>query len=196
MRISLLPAITLVVSALSGCGPGAKISGKEGAAQALFAAAGPTTKGPVGAGIDLPISISFSCPQGGKATLGGFQISTGEGAQQSFDIGYTDCGAAKADVGVAVFNGQLKLEQRAVIGSGAVTLSQKFAGRILVQGAFDDFLEADVTQTVELGALGSSNTTVSVLMNGTITTSTETYAYDGALDIAAGTITASVTKRD
>ncbi|MFZ5440697.1 MAG: hypothetical protein ACOZQL_11865 [Myxococcota bacterium] len=181
--------------ALVACGPGAKIDGKQGAAQALLAASQPG-KAKADASstpADLTGGISWNCPEGGKADINGAGISIGGGnVATNFSLKYANCGLAKADVGTAVFNGEMTFTQGINVTSSSVALAQGFKGKVLVQGAYDDFLDADVTQTINAGDLGQSGKGVNMTLKGTIITSDGTFTFDEELTVMSGTITAKV----
>ena len=188
---------------LVACGPGAKIGGgKQGAAEALYAASGPTsgsTSRTQGV-IDVTLSdLSVACRFGGDATMKNFVLkvdTAGLGANvgQQFDMAYNNCGAVKTDVGVANLNGSFKLVQAVQTSTSAVSVSQTFKGKVTFDGAFDDFLEADIVQSVDASALSSGSGQVSVVLKGTLTDSSGTYTYDEAVNVTAGTLSVQVTK--
>lgn len=187
--------VALATSALVGCGGTAKIGGgKEGAAQAFFAASSATSAGASRntQPLDVTGSVSWKCPEGGEASLQGFSVNVGGGGtganvQQSFTVNYNNCGAAKSDEGVAVFNGPFTVSQSVVTTNGAVSVDQSFKGRIEVRGAFNDFIEADVKQQVAVSGLSSTGgAAVTMKLVGTIKTSTETYTYNEDVAVTAG----------
>lgn len=187
-----------VAVGLVACGPGAKIGGgKQGAAEALYAASTPSkasadkTASPVDIG-----NISFNCPLGGSAQLVGVGVAidlTGGGANvgQKLTIQFNSCGLAKADVGTAVYNGQMTFTQQVLTNAGTAAVNQVIKGKVSVQGAFDDFVDADVTQSLAVSAL-SGNATVSMSLKGTIATSAGSFTYDEMLTIIGGQITAQL----
>lgn len=175
--------------ALVACGPGAKIDGKQGAAEAMFAASQPSKASNAAS----PIDVSARCAHGGTAEIHGAGISIGTGSvATSFNMKYSDCGMAKSDVGIAIFNGELTFSQSVMTSGGNANLSQGFKGKLLVQGAYDDFLDVDVTQQVAVGDLGANGTGVSVVLKGTIKTSEGTFTYDEAVSVVAGKISAKI----
>jgi hypothetical protein len=189
--------LMLVVGSLAmvACGPGAKIDGKQGAAEALFAASQPSkAKADTAATpVDLTGGINWNCPQGGTAAISGAGISIGTGGvATSVTLSYKSCGLAKGDVGVAIFNGDMTLAQSVVTGGGNVSVDQSFKGKVLVQGAYDDFLDADVKQSIAVGDLGASGTGVSMTLKGTISTSEGTFTFDEAVSVIGGQISAKV----
>lgn len=190
-RIAMLAVGSL---SLVACGPGAKIDGKQGAAEALFAGSQQTKANST----STPAGNSSNCPEGGNAavSIAGFNISTGGGGASvggTFKVKYTDCGVVRSDVGVAVFNGALEYTQNITTDTASANISQAFKGRVTVTGGYDDFLDVDVTQQVSAGDLGASGTGVSVVLKGTITTSDGTFTYDEAVNVTAGEISAKLT---
>lgn len=190
-------------AALTACGPGAKIAaGKEGAAQALYGASGAATKGqdPYGQPIDYALTATYKCRQGGEAKLSGFQAVTdlgnltggGISVGQGFDIQYNNCGAVKTSAGVAILNGKWTVTQAVQTTGTSVDVAQKFKGKILFQGAMDDYLDADVQQIVAVNAADASSGSVSMVLKGTITDSSGTYTYDEAISVTAGDISVTV----
>lgn len=183
------------VLGLSACGGNAKIGGgKQGAAEALMAASAPTKAGSSKAtgGVDLTGAVDFTCSEGGTAKLSGFQavIDTTGGANvsQKFTITYTNCGLAKSDAGTAVYNGTWDVTQSVITSGGNVSVDQKFVGKITVGGAFNDFIDANVTQSVNVSDLGTS-AAVSMKLVGTIATSAGSNSYNESLNVTGGKIT-------
>lgn len=195
--------VALATSALVGCGGTAKIGGgKEGAAQAFFAASSASSAGANKSAqpLDVAGSVSWKCPEGGEASLQGFSVNvtggTGANVQQTFTINYNNCGAAKSDEGVAIFNGSMTVSQAVVTTNGAVSVDQTFKGHIDVRGAFNDFIEADVKQQVAVSGLSSTGgAAVTMKLVGTITTSSESFTYNEDVNVTAGgKIAVAVTK--
>ncbi|MDP1825229.1 MAG: hypothetical protein Q8L48_18365 [Archangium sp.] len=187
--------LMVVVSsfAMMACGPGAKIDGKQGAAEALFAGSQPTKANTAAS----PVDISANCPEGGTASITGAGVSVnigggGAGVGTNFNMKYNGCGVARSDLGVAIYNGELTFSQNITAASGNASISQAFKGRVLVQGAYDDFLDVDVSQQVAVGDLGASGTGVSVILKGTISTTEGTFTYDESINVTAGKISAKI----
>ena len=189
--------LALVVSSfvMMACGPGAKIDGKQGAAEALFAASKPSKAkaDPSATPVDLTGGINFKCPEGGTADISGAGISIGTGGvATSVTLSYKGCGLAKGDLGVAIFNGDMTLAQSVATSGGNVAVDQSFKGKVLVQGAFDDFLDADVKQSIAVGDLGATGSGVSMTLKGTIKTSQDTYTFDESVTVVSGNISAKI----
>ncbi len=185
-----MAAMTLC-TVLMACGPGAKIDGKQGAAEALFAASQPTkanmdtTSSP----IDLTGGITWNCPEGGSAKISGAAISFGtSGGSTGVTISYTNCGLAKSSAGIALYNGELTVSQEVGVTSTTASVSQRFKGKVLVQGAYDDFIDADVSQEVNVGDLGTTGKSVSMRLRGDIATSEGSFSFDQAVEVTSGTI--------
>ena len=140
---------------LLACGPGAKLGGgKQGAAEALMAASQASLASSPGGGIDLTAGVSWACPMGGEAKLSGFSLSAGTGGvAQGFTLTYRDCALAKSGSYRAVFNGSMTVTQAVTTTATSVDVKQTFKGKLLVQGDFDDFIDADVAQTVTVADL-------------------------------------------
>jgi len=190
MRMALVSLATL---GLFACGGTAKIGGgKEGAAQAFFAASGASSAAAVRGAqpLDIASATTWKCPEGGEASLNGFTVDvntggTGATVKQGFTINYKNCGAAKSEAGVAVYNGSFTVAQSVVTTNGSASVDQSFKGRVEVQGAFNDFIEADVTQQVSVSGLTGSGSVMMKLV-GTIKTSTESHTYNENVSVTAG----------
>lgn len=189
-RISMLVVSSL---AMMACGPGLKIDGKQGAAEAMFAASQPTKQNASAS----PADLTANCPEGGTAEITGAGINIGIGSGSagvgtSFNMKYNGCGVSKNDQGIAIYNGELKFSQNISTSSGSANVSQAFKGRITVNGAYDDFLDVDVTQQVAVGDLGAQGTGVSVILKGSIATSEGSFTFDESVEVTAGKISAKV----
>lgn len=179
----------VVAGLLTGCGGAAKVGGgKEGAASALSAASRPTRSGADRSATpaDLP-ALAYSCPEGGTATLSDFTseiVASGTGGTvaQVFTLTYQACGLAKSEAGVAIYDGSFKVEQRIEGSATGGTVAQRFSGRVTIKGAFDDFLQADVTQTVAASALGGEGASMKLV--GTLSNAGGSYTYDESLSVA------------
>ena len=73
-------------------------------------------------------------------------------------------------------------------------IAQTFKGKITFDGAFNDFLEADIVQSVDVSSLRAAPVQVSVILKGTLTDSSGTYTYDEAVNVTAGNLSVQVTK--
>jgi hypothetical protein len=195
-------ALSCLAFTLAACGPGEKIqSGKQGAAEALYAASGSTKPGadrlsqPL-----LTTDLSLSCQLGGTAKLSAFQVvsNTGLGQGGAFDVGqsftvtFDHCAAAStsSQSGKAELNGHVDVTQAIDLTAASAGVLQKIKGHIDYQGAMNDFIDADVTQSISAAALSAHSGGVSYNLNGTLADSSGSYTYASAdsLSVNAGTI--------
>ena len=105
------------------------------------------------------------------------------------DIAHHD--EAGAIPGVAIFRGDMNLAQKIEIDNATVRVDQKLKGRLDVRGAYDDFLDADITQKIAVGDLGAGASGVSMYLVGTITTSDGTFTFDETVNVS-GSISARI----
>ncbi len=184
-RISMLVVGSLATMA---CGPAAKpaakIDGKQGAAEAMFAASERAKPA-----ADWPLDVDASCPQGGTAPI------TSSGTATDFRIKYKDCGVAENDLGVAIYRGELAFTQSiysvsSVFDQPNVTwLSHVYKGKIFVEGAYDDFLDVDLQIPEPLGRLPvKPGTRLEVIMSGQLTTSEGTFFFSESVGVVSGQI--------
>lgn len=197
MKTTLLTTTLAVTSTLMGCGPGAKIDGKDGAAQAVHALTASTqpagSRSDAGA-VDLSDALS-TCPKGGTAKLSNLtskvDISgSGASAALNFTLTLTECGLATCDRGDVVYNGVVTVVQKLIANASGAQMEHSFKGDLTIGGAISDTLVVDVTDSVNVADLGKTGS-VSVVLKGTATTSTSTYTYDGSIDVTAGKIAIS-----
>lgn len=200
-KLIIVPALL----ALAACGgPGVKVAAsKQGAAQALYAASAPTraASDKAAAPIDLTGAIDWSCPQGGSAKLSNFSASinpSGAGASvaQKFTLEFSNCGLATSEAGNAIYNGKLDVSQSVITSAQGVKVEQSFKGSVKIQGAFDDFLEADITQRVDTASLGLKQGAVSMELKGSLATSAGRFSFDEAVNLSsAGSLAVDVSKQ-
>ena len=145
-------------------------------------------QGSVGVSASSRANARSAAAQFGQTDIG-YDVDLGT----SFNMKYNGCGVAKSDIGVAIYNGELKFSQSIMTSGASANISQAFKGRITVVGAYDDFLDVDVSQSVAVGDLGASGTGVSVVLKGTITTSESTFTFDESIEVTAGKISAKIT---
>jgi hypothetical protein len=179
---------------MAACAPGAKLGGdKQGAASALYAAGAPASSS---TNASQPINISLtgdttvSCRYGGTASLQNFALdtttsATGANVGAKFTLAYDHCGAAKSSAGTAVFDGSFDVTQAIVADTGTASVKQTFKGKVTVGGAFDDFLQADITEDVDAQHLTATTGSVSVSLVGTLSDSSGDYTYNEAVDVTA-----------
>ncbi|MHB8872662.1 MAG: hypothetical protein ACYC8T_03150 [Myxococcaceae bacterium] len=208
LRLALLAGVS---AALFACGSGVKLGGgKEGAAAALFSATSATKASGsllslAGQNLDVRGDVTSSCDHGGKASLKNFGFSTsigGGGASvgTSYTVVFDNCGTTTWDdpkttaveATVVVLNGSMTVSQGVVAASGTGSVSQSIKGKINYGGAFDDYLDIDIKQSVEWSKLGTSGGTVSVNLEGSLKTSTDSFTYSAeAITITGGVLIAA-----
>ena len=196
MRKILLTTLAVTSTLMMGCGGSAKIAGKDGAAQAVHALTTPSQTGANRATTVLDLTdASATCPKGGTAKLSGFnnQIDisgSGASATLTFTMVLTNCGLATSDQGDALYNGTVTVAQKVITNASGVQVAQAFKGNLTIGGAFNDSLDVDVTESVnvlDMGKIGS----VSVVLKGSVKTSSSTYTYDESVNVLAGSISIS-----
>ncbi len=194
--------LTLLAASLSlvACGPGAKIAAtKQGAAEALFAASRPSKAGADKNAAPAVIgTFSWDCPEGGSAKVVGTGVAVGFGTTtsvaQNFTLEFDACGLATSDYGNALYDGQLTFTQAVTAAATDVSVSQGIKGRVDVRGAFDDFVDADVTQAIDASALAST-ADVSMNLKGSITTGEGTFTFDEMVSLVGGHLSATLSKK-
>ena len=193
-KMTTLASATLVL-AFAACGPSAKIGGKDGTAQAIHALTQVSQTGAdrASSGVNLT-DATVSCSKGGTATLSAFatkvDLTDGISVLWTYQMDLNNCALATSDQGDAVYNGTMNVTQKIVTSSTTVAVSQAFKGKVTVGGAFDDFLDLDITDTLDVVDLGKSGS-VTFKLVGTATTSTQTYTYDESVTITGGAISTS-----
>jgi hypothetical protein len=199
IRLSLL---ALATTALVACGGGAKLGGgKEGAAKALFEASQPAGKGGnsssqglnvsglvnprlLASAADTNLEVAVNCAHGGSVKMKLDLTSFGSQAGSfKYDLEYKDCN----EDGVNEFKGKMTMELLLDGGTNSLELAMRLKGKIEISGDINDFIDADVTETLSVTATGVSTGTVSIKLNGTIKTSEGSYAYNNeSITINAG----------
>ena len=179
-----LSVLAVASAALVACGGGAKLGGgKEGAAKALFEASQPAGKGGQGnllkalasgaAGVEAEVRVD--CAQGGsvKLKLDLTSIDQNSGSFK-YELEYNGCN----EDGANEFDGKMTMEFKFVTdGATTAKVDLKLKGKIEISGEINDYLDADVTETIDVAATGANSGSVTVKLNGTIKTSTESYTY-------------------
>ena len=133
----------------------------------------------------------MKCAEGGSATLKGFGIVLGGGGfadvAQSFTAQYDQCGVMTG-MGVATMTGSLSVVQAVKVLSGSVDVEQSMKGKLLWQGACDDFLDIDVVQKVTAGALTATSGGVSMFVKGTVIDTEGTFTFDESVSVTPGKV--------
>ncbi len=175
MRAALL--VLVGVGVLSGCGGGAKIAdNKEAAAAAAFAASrGANSAHGMYRALQQPIvgmSTTVDCPNGGTVAVGLTTLAGGTGASVGYELTYNNCNYDSANS----LSGTMTLAMN--VSSGETTgIALTMKGRVTFSGETSDFVDMDLTQTVDITRLSETSGTVSVVLDGTVTTSSNTYTY-------------------
>ncbi len=193
-RFIRLSILAVASAALVACGGGAKLGGgKEGAAQALFAASQPAAKGGQGnllqslasGAITVDAGASVDCLKGGSVKLKVDLSSIDQNSGKfKYEIEYKGC----SQDGINEFDGKMSMEFSVVTdGTTSASISMRLKGKIEISGEIDDFIDADVTETIDVTATGANSGTVTVKINGTIKTSEGSYSYlNEAISISVG----------
>lgn len=206
IRLSLL---ALATTALVACGGGAKIGGgKEGAAKALFDASQPAGQGgnksqqglnvsglglnvsglvdprTLASAADTSLEVAVDCAKGGSVKLKLDLTSTGnQSGGFKYKVSYDKC----SQDGINSFKGDMTIEYSFAGTGTSLDLAMRMKGKIEISGDVDDFIDADVTETISLAATSATSGTVTVKLNGSIKTSEGSYTYaNEALTITAG----------
>ncbi|HYH94641.1 hypothetical protein [Hyalangium sp.] len=185
-RIIRLSLLAVATTALVACGGGAKLGGgKEGAAKALFEASQPAGKGgnsngqsllrALASGADTTgnIEVSVDCAQGGSVKLKLDLTSGTQSGSFKYALEYKGCN----EDGVNEFNGTMTMELSLAGTATSLELAMRLKGKIEISGDIDDFIDADVTETVSVAATSATSGSVTVKLNGTIKTSEGSYVY-------------------
>jgi hypothetical protein len=182
-------AFVLVSGWVSACAPSLKLDGKQGAADAMFAA---WQRSKLAA--DWPMDPDPSCPLGGTARIA--PTSTA----QSFIVTYEDCGVAQHELGLALYRGELAFTQSIYSVSSVFdqppisSLSQNFKGRLLVQGGYDDFLEVELLMAEPLGpsSVVEPGTQLSAIVTGTLRTNEGKFTFSEPVSAVSGKISSKL----
>ncbi|MGA9525927.1 MAG: hypothetical protein WBV82_30990 [Myxococcaceae bacterium] len=200
MKSGIRMAVAVVAAAgLVGCG-GAKL-GKDEAAAVVFGAGETVSKAQKGGALSLLQSgqglgsTTVNCTNGGTAK---FSVSvdgiTGEDSANwlgAFDVEYDGCAEPRADdpntpedeTAAIILDGKMTIGIDFDINGGGedgdglnAALQLRMQGRIDLSGDYSDYVDADITQTVTATA-NSEGTTATVVINGSIETSSESFTY-------------------
>jgi len=184
VRLSLLAAATTALVACGG-GDGAKLGGgKEGAAKALFSASQPAGQGGNSNGQSLmrqmasgaatgAVEFSVNCAKGGSVKLKLDVTSGNQTGGFKYETEYKDC----TQDGVNSFDGKLTMEMSLSGSATSLEMAMRLKGKLELSGDIDDFLDADITETVAIAATSATSGSVTVKLDGTIKTSDGSYVY-------------------
>jgi hypothetical protein len=182
VRLSLLAAVT---TALVACGGGEKIGGgKEGAAKALYAASQPSAKGGSTNGQSLmrqiaagaatgALEFSVDCAKGGSVNLKLDLTAGNQTGAIKYATEYKDCNQD----GVNSFDGTMTLEMTITGALNSVEFAMHMKGKIEISGDIEDYIDADITQTISASAATATSGNVTFKLDGTIKTSENSYTY-------------------
>jgi len=181
-RFIRLSVLAVASAALVACGgSGAKLGGgKEGAAQALFEASQPAGKGGQGNLLQALASgatsaeVSVDCAQSGSVKLK-LDLSSVDQTSGKFkyELEYNSCN----EDGVNEFDGKMTMEFKFAASTTSASVELRLKGKIEISGEIEDYLDADVTETIDVAATGANSGSVTVKLDGTIKTSAESYDY-------------------
>lgn len=179
IRFTVVAALTM---GLMACGRGAKLGGgSQGAAQAAYEAgsaaneAGGLAAAALAAGqVNIGLTVSADCPKGGKVHLTYTITGDEQAGELSYDVKYDNCSVN----GKTRYGGNMKMTLGGTGDGTNGVLAFKLKGKVTLSGAIDDFVDADVTQTITISGAGTDSASVGIVLTGTISTSTETYTYN------------------
>ncbi|WP_257460678.1 hypothetical protein [Archangium lipolyticum] len=196
-RFSRLMVVSAMMAGLTACGGGAKLGGgKEGAAQAAFQASQPLGRNGKTAQRLLDqalasgattIAISAKCSQGGEVSLALDLNGAGPVGSLKYSVTYDAC----SEDGKNEYNGTMAtaLLFDAQVGGGNASLSfvTVLKGRLTIEGEVSDFIDADVTLSMDISASSMRSGSVKLVTNGSIKTSDGSFTYNNeTLTIVAG----------
>jgi hypothetical protein len=183
VRLSLLAAVT---TALVACGGGEKIGGgKEGAAKAMFDASKPAGEGGRSNGQSLmqqmaagaatgSVDFKVDCAKSGSVHLKLDLTAGNQAGTIRYATEYKDCNQD----GVNSFNGTMTVDfDFAGLVTPPYEMSMHLKGKIEISGDIDDYIDADITESITATAIGASSGAVTFKLNGTIKTSESSYTY-------------------
>lgn len=172
--IALVTALGLV-----GCGGRPLAPGKEAAAGALFQ----TSRGTNGAtgmlaqvmnaGAGAQIDIKVGCARSGTVAIKVTVDAANPQSSFAYDLTYDGCSYD----GHTSMKGTLHMTFDVLATSTSAQLALHLSGRIELWGEVSDHLDVDVTETVFASDLTTSGPSVSLVLNGTISDSSGTYAF-------------------
>ncbi len=173
-------AVLAATGVLAACGGGGKLGGgKEGAAQALFqttsalSSARKSSTGGLRSGADLNATVTVPGRHGGTAKVEMKLTSIPFAGTVDSTITYD-----KFNVdGKNTFDGTLTTSLATEGSAAGASATLKIKGKVTVAGDVNDFLDADVTQKLTVDVLNSTHGKVSLSLDGSIATSSESFTY-------------------
>ncbi|HEX8822846.1 MAG TPA: hypothetical protein VF794_23165 [Archangium sp.] len=194
-RFTRLTMLSAMAAGVVACGGGAQLGGgEEGAAQAAFQASKPM--GRTGrtsqklldkalASGAVNVTLTAKCTQGGKATLKADLTQVGQNGAIHYSVTYDDC----SEDGRNEYNGTMAASMRfdADLSLGTLSFITTMKGKLTIEGEVSDFIDADVTLTMDFNATSARAGNVQLVLDGTVKTSTGSYTYaNESLSITAG----------
>ncbi len=178
MRNAIRVALTLGALVLVGCGGRPLAEGKEAAAGALFQASRGALNVPGGALAQVMNSgalgeVKINCSRGGNVAIR-INLQSDEQQQLGFDLAYDGCSFD----GRTSMRGTLHVSLEVVSTETSVSMGMHLQGRVEFWGEISDFIDVNVTETVAQSDLTSPTFSVSLTLNGTISTSSGTYTFE------------------
>lgn len=189
-------AVAAAATFLFACGGGAKFAPtKEAAAQGLFGASQKSPSSTSASWLNEAVSAAqFSltrtvdCEKGGKVGITVDSSTVGAGGAFGFNLNFDNCSRD----GNTRMSGSLRTTISFVTDTTSTfDLNIAVKGRVNFSGEIDDFIEADVVQSVSLAAFNQTSGSVSISLSGTIKTTegSHTYSSTETITFDAGTYT-------
>jgi hypothetical protein len=105
----------------------------------------------------------------------------------TYDITYNDCN----EDGKNAYDGTMRTVMNGYAsydgGVANVSMTYKLKGRLDISGEVSDFVNADVTMTMNATASSAHSGSVDITINGSIATSSDRYVYNNEhINITAG----------
>lgn len=197
--------LAAVAASLTACGGARLGGGKEGAAQALFAVSQPGAQqgqaraAAVGSVHALALEAAKAQAQGTlefgtRCAQGGYvylqvdpeRMLENEGAV-TWSVRYADCSVDGESRLAGTVRMALAVTSSPTDASFSFVIKVK--GRIDIHGEVEDYVDADVTQTLDFEQLGVREGELTLRLDGTVRTASGTYTYaDEAVVIHVGVL--------
>jgi len=178
-------SVALGAFVLVGCGGRPLAANKEAAAGAVFQA----SRGALGApGMLAQVmssaalgEIKVNCQRGGSVAIKFTVDASGEQTGIGYDLVYDGCSFD----GHSSMRGTLHMTFETVTTETSVALALHLVGKVSFSGEISDFVDVDITENVTAGELTSPGVTVSLTLDGAITTSSGTYTFADEIVVVA-----------
>lgn len=178
MKILIRVALVLGAMVLVGCGGRPLAANKEAAAGALFQSSRGASSAQgalaqvLNSGAGTQTEVRVSCPRGGNVAIR-LDVTSGTTTSLTYDLVYDGCNYD----GRTSMRGTMHMTMDLTSGGTTAAIALHLQGRIELSGEISDFVDANVTETVTMTDLSSPSGTVTVTLDGTISTSSGTYTY-------------------